>query len=226
MIRSDAAPVTGTDLSIVFEDDWLIAVDKPSGLLSQPGIHVHDSVHSRLLVQRSDVSGPVLVHRLDMDTSGVMVLAKTREVHRHLQQQFERRQTVKRYVAILEAPPPGMAGLIDLPLRLDIDDRPHQIVCDTHGKTASTSWRRCDQGLSPCRVILHPRTGRTHQLRVHMAHPRGLNTPIIGDRLYGSRSTEPVHVNTPSQLMLHAERLMVTHPITGVWLCLEAAVPF
>ena len=206
-----------TRLSVILEDEWLVAIDKPSGLLSQPGLQVRDSVHVRLLEERQDLSGPVLVHRLDMDTSGVMLLAKTRRVHRHLQQQFEHRRVEKCYVALLNGPLPGLGGRIDLPLRLDIDNRPYQIVCRVHGKPSTTLWRVAASQEGEYRVLLYPQTGRTHQLRVHLGDARGLGVPIRGDRLYGVAG---------ERLMLHAAQLSCMHPISGEPLHLVAPVPF
>lgn len=172
-------------LPIVHEDETLVVVDKPSGMLSQPGRTVFDSVVTRVQQARPESTGPMLVHRLDMDTSGLLLLAKTRNAHRTLQQQFEHRRIGKRYIARLVRPPAAMGGRIHLPLRLDIANRPHQIVCHVHGKSSTTLWHRCSLD-DPHRICLYPLTGRTHQLRVHMAHPAGLGTAIRGDRLYSS----------------------------------------
>lgn len=203
-------------LPIVFEDDILLIVDKPSGMLSQPGRTEPDSVSTRVQESRPGASGPMLVHRLDMDTSGLLILVKTRSAHRILQQQFEHRRVSKRYRAILSREPQGMGGRVHLPLRLDIDNRPHQIVCATHGKPSTTIWRR-DTVNNNCGVLLFPLTGRTHQLRVHMAHAGGLGIPIEGDRLYGTQST---------RLMLHSEYIAFDHPASGVRQRLTSLAPF
>lgn len=203
-------------LIIAYEDCTLLVIDKPSGLLSQPGRTEPDSVLARAREARSEASGPMLVHRLDMDTSGLLILAKTRSAHRILQQQFEHRHVSKRYRAILSREPEGMGGLIQLPLRLDIDNRPQQIVCTTHGKPSTTIWRR-DSIHNNCGVLLYPLTGRTHQLRVHMAHAEGLGVPIEGDRLYGTQS---------QRLMLHSEFLAFDHPDSGVRQCITSPAPF
>lgn len=225
----DGAAIPG--LPVVFEDDSLILVNKPSGMLSQPGRQISDSVLTRVMQARPHATGPVLVHRLDMDTSGLLLLAKNRAAHRILQQQFEHRHIGKRYLARLCGTPAAMGGRIHLPLRVDLDDRPRQIVCREHGKAATTIWHRCTR-LGPKHVWLYPLTGRTHQLRVHLAHPAGLNLAIDGDRLYqGHYSSpfghdDPVAVGSidseassltarPSRLMLHAQFLAFDHPVTG-----------
>jgi tRNA pseudouridine32 synthase/23S rRNA pseudouridine746 synthase len=195
-------------LPVVFEDEALLVVDKPAGLLSQPGRMVSDSVLSRVLQARPDAHGPVLVHRLDMDTSGLLLLAKNRQVHRCLQQQFEHRRIGKRYLARLSGVPQALGGRIHLPLRLDVDDRPRQVVCRKYGKSCTTLWHHAS-GSDPQCIWLYPLTGRTHQLRVHMAHPSGLGIAIQGDRLY------QVHHNE-ERLMLHARFLAFDHPDTGL----------
>ena len=218
-------------LPVVYEDEHLIVVDKPSGMLSQPGKSVDGSVLTRVLDSNRDLHGPVLVHRLDMDTSGLLLLAKTRSVHRKLQQQFEHRQVGKRYQAILEHPVAGLGGRIHLPVRLDIDDRPRQIVCRDHGKASTTLWRRTDRQ-DPCRVSFYPLTGRTHQLRVHAASALGLGQAIQGDRLYGAaaiceqqNSSAIKHVKM-TRLMLHADFLKFQHPHTLQELCINCPAPF
>ena len=148
-----------------------------------------------------------MVHRLDMDTSGLMVVALTPEAHRSLQRQFLAHEVEKVYTAILENPlPVGQAGYISLPLRPDLDDRPRQLVDFTLGKSACTHYRVTAREGNHSRVMLQPLTGRTHQLRVHCAHPSGLGNPIVGDRLYGQAA---------GRLMLHARQLSLTHPQTG-----------
>jgi len=198
-------------LHVVFEDDALVVVNKATGVLSQPGKYRDGSVETQVRRAHSDARGPLLVHRLDMDTSGLIVLGKTRLVHRNLQQQFQHRLIHKRYTALICNKPVSLGGLIELPLSGDWDNRPCQQVDFIKGKHASTSWRMADDGDcqksddSHCRVHLYPTTGRTHQLRVHMAE--GLQSPIVGDRLYGTQAT---------RLMLHADRLVFNHPVTNV----------
>lgn len=204
-------------LPVWFENDHLLVVNKPSGLLSQPGRYEADSAVSRVQKARPEATGPVLVHRLDMDTSGLLLMAKNRSVHRALQQQFERRQIGKCYRALLVRPPAGLAsgGLINLPLRLDVDNRPRQLVCPKHGKFAKTVWHRADSdqrsSAGNVTVLLYPLTGRTHQLRVHAAHAQGLAAAVVGDRLYGSSGGSPVE-----RMLLHAEYLAFTDPATGL----------
>lgn len=207
------------NLPVLFEDESLLVVNKPSGMLSQPGKTISDSVLTRVLDNRSDITGPSLVHRLDMDTSGLLLLAKTRASHRHLQQQFEHRKVSKRYRAVLESPVSAMGGLINLPLRLDVMNRPVQIVCRQHGKEAITLWHR-QSSADDCAIVLYPVTGRTHQLRVHLAHTEGLNNPVAGDRLYG-------YDNEPgNRLMLHAEFLKFEHPLRHIQQRVHAPATF
>lgn len=212
-------------LDICYEDEHLLVVNKPSGVLSQPGRTVDGSIATQIRDAYPLADGPMLVHRLDMDTSGLMVFAKSRAVHRNLQQQFEHRKITKRYSAILSKPPIGIGGNILLPLRLDIDNRPVQIVCAEHGKTATTLWRtiaaNAKQSAIATRVILTPITGRTHQLRVHTAHPFGLNAPIMGDRLYGDR-----HGEEDGRLMLHADWLGFWHPVSSMRIQIQCEAPF
>ena len=207
-------------ISIIHEDNSVLVVDKPPGMLSQPGRTVNDSVLTRVLEARPDATGSVLVHRLDMDTSGLLVLAKNKSAHRHLQQQFEHRKVGKRYIAKTQAKllPLSVGGRIHLPLRLNIDDRPHQIVCNKHGKPATTLWHRASSDTTGL-LWLYPLTGRTHQLRVHLAHEAGLGAPIMGDRLYGTGVVS-------GRLMLHAQYLAFDHPDCGVRQSFESPAPF
>jgi tRNA pseudouridine32 synthase / 23S rRNA pseudouridine746 synthase len=212
-------------IELVFEDDHLIVVNKPSGMLSQPGKTESDSVVTRVMQACPNATGPMLVHRLDMDTSGLLILAKNRTAHRTLQQQFEQRLIGKRYRAILDGRPNATGGRVQLPLRLDIDDRPRQIVCNEYGKQATTLWH-CDDATPRSEattvVVLYPLTGRTHQLRVHMADPHGVGIPILGDRLYGGRESDTSGV----RLMLHAELLAFDHPVHGTRQLVQSAAPF
>ena len=191
-------------LHVVFEDQSLLVINKASGVLSQPGKTRDGSIVTEARASRFDARGPLLVHRLDMDTSGLILIGKTRVAHRHLQQQFEHRQVQKRYTALLASRPEALGGLIELPLSKDSENRPKQRVDFVAGKAAVTAWRMAYDPKQPCRVHLYPRTGRTHQLRVHMAE--ALGCPILGDRLYGTPA---------ARLMLHADRLSFTHPDTG-----------
>ena len=207
------------ELSIVFEDAWLVVIDKPCGLLSVPSrdTSVTDSVLARLRARYPHATGPLLVHRLDLDTSGLLVAALDPRTHAALQRQFLRREVHKRYVAWLEGPLRAEQGMIDLPMRVDLHDRPRQIHDPVHGKPAVTQWQLLERRGARTRVALFPLTGRTHQLRVHAAHPLGLGAPIVGDRLYGHEDT---------RLLLHAESLAFTHPHTGQRVCFERPAPF
>ena len=193
-------------LEIIFEDDDLIIVNKPSEFLSVPGKTITDSVYTRIKKQYPNATGPLIVHRLDMSTSGILVLTKTKEANKKVQSQFINRTVKKRYVALLDGNLSKESGKIKLPLRVDLDDRPKQLVDFTHGKNAETKWTVIKIEDSKTRVHFYPITGRTHQLRVHAAHKKGLNTPIIGDDLYGKKS---------NRLHLHAEFISFLHPTTN-----------
>ncbi|MGN0233800.1 MAG: pseudouridine synthase [Bacteroidaceae bacterium] len=194
-------------MSIEYADSSIVVVRKPEGMLSVPGNSLLPSVQDVLRQEFPTASGPLIVHRLDMDTSGLMVAALTPEAYHSLQQQFLRREVQKTYVALLEVPLPiGQEGKIALPLRPDLEDRPRQMVDLVHGKHALTHYQVTDICNHHARVLLRPFTGRTHQLRVHCAHPAGLGNAIVGDRLYGK---------VAQRLMLHAQQLSFTHPLTG-----------
>jgi tRNA pseudouridine32 synthase/23S rRNA pseudouridine746 synthase len=223
-LEVDAAPVFGAGAigpdqpRTVFEDRWLVVVDKPVGLLSVPGrAGLADSVQTRLQARHPEADGPLIVHRLDLDTSGLMVVAKDAATYHALQRQFFRREIDKRYVALLDGVVAAERGTVELALRVDLDDRPRQIHDPVHGKPALTEWSVLSREAAHTRVALYPRTGRTHQLRVHAAHPRGLAAPIVGDRLYGQPA---------ERLMLHAEALAFVHPHTGQRLELVQPAPF
>jgi tRNA pseudouridine32 synthase/23S rRNA pseudouridine746 synthase len=188
-------------LEILYEDDSLLGINKPPGLPSIPGrsSHHYDSAFSRL---KRDLPAVYLVHRLDQDTSGVLLFAKTTEVQQALQRQFRRREIHKMYEALLEKPVAQNVGIIDLPIWSDPGDRPRQKVDWQRGKTSQTHYRT----LGANRIELQPITGRTHQLRVHCADPGGLANPILGDRLYGQEPS--------TRLFLHAKSLTLQHPIT------------
>jgi len=224
-LHADPPPLFGDEAiaahepTTVFEDEWLVIVNKPCGLLSVPGRHnrLKDSVLNRLRERYPEATGPMLVHRLDLDTSGLLIAAKTQEHYAALQRLFAVREIDKRYVAWLEGDVTGDSGVVELALRVDIDDRPRQIHDEVHGKRALTEWRVLSRADGRTRVAMYPRTGRTHQLRVHAAHPRGIGAPIVGDRLYGR----------PGQrLLLHAESLAFVHPHTGKRVEIEVPAPF
>ena len=210
------------ELEIVFEDEWLLVVNKPAGMLSVPGkAEDRDSVYHRLKKKYPEATGPMIVHRLDMATSGLLLVAKTKKVHQDLQAQFANRSIKKRYVAVLD----GIVlsertGRIELPLCLNPLDRPRQIVSKEYGKEAITEYkiisesekiideseRSINEPRKYTRIVFYPLTGRTHQLRVHAAHPEGLGCPILGDELYGKKA---------DRLYLHADYIEFRHPIYG-----------
>lgn len=196
-------------LRVVYEDEAMLVIEKPSGLLSVPGRVVAPSVQSLLSERYGEVWMP---HRLDMDTSGLMVVARTEESYKHLQRQFYARAIYKRYGALVEGREKSLTmapkGTIALPLRPDPLDRPRQVVDRLHGKAATTDYEVTDRVGERLLLSLTPHTGRTHQLRVHCAHPEGLGMPIVGDRLYG-------YAVPGQRLCLHAAELAFTHPVTG-----------
>ena len=265
------------ELEIVFEDEWLLVVNKPAGMLSVPGkAEDRDSVYHRLKKKYPEATGPMIVHRLDMATSGLLLVAKTKEVHQDLQAQFANRSIKKRYVAVLDgaiikteketkpiaekailiaketvstkktakAERTGNTGRIELPLCLNPLDRPRQMVSSEHGKEAITEYqiiseseritsesentfnesnrideseRNINESRKYTRIVFYPLTGRTHQLRVHAAHPEGLGCPILGDELYGKKA---------DRLYLHAEYIEFRHPIYGDTLCIQKEADF
>lgn len=234
------------DLEIIFEDEWLLVVNKPAGMLSVPGkAEDNDSVYHRLKKKYPDATGPMIVHRLDMATSGLLLVAKTKEVHQHLQAQFANRSIKKRYIAVLDGVMEKVStekvekekveksqktgntestGRIELPLCPNPLDRPRQMVSREHGKEAITEYRiigdsECAVGESNTHtwIAFYPLTGRTHQLRVHAAHPEGLGCPILGDELYGKKA---------DRLYLHAEYLEFRHPIYGDILRIQKEADF
>ena len=228
-----------TLLETVYEDEYLLVVNKPAGMLSVPGKTGQASVLSILQERYPDATGPLLVHRLDMDTSGLLLAAKDKDIHTLLQKQFEGRSVKKRYVALLDGIPHEKEpkGFIRLPLRPDFDNRPLQMVCFEYGKPAVTRYKLLPPTMSfraerseaknldnnhvgvheVFRIALYPETGRTHQLRVHAAHPDGLDCPIVGDPLYGRPS---------DRLYLHAEALEFRHPVTSQRMHITKEAPF
>lgn len=261
--------IKSTAIEVIYEDEWIVAVNKPQGLLSVPGKEQADSVWQWAKQHYPLADGPLVVHRLDMDTSGLLLIAKSKEVHERLQRMFLNHSIRKRYVALLEGIYRGneekepkykldeelkseqdteliikrdeelrseedkklkdkqkeglnkeqgiKSGTIDLPLCLNPDDRPRQMVHPHYGKRAITRYEIIGYEGERTRIHFYPLTGRTHQLRVHAAHPYGLHTPIVGDRLYG----------TPAdRLYLHAEQLEFIHPMTGKRISLNCPAPF
>jgi tRNA pseudouridine32 synthase/23S rRNA pseudouridine746 synthase len=225
------------EIPVVYEDEWLLVVNKPSGMLSVPGRIEQYSVET---VMQERYPGSKVAHRLDMGTSGLLIVAKTPDVYRALQEQFVKHQVKKKYIAVLEGQegPIKLDGLdkldelvkleklveleehssfptkgrIELPLRPDPMNRPRQVVDMEHGKRAVTDY----EFISPNIVALYPQTGRTHQLRIHCAHPDGLGRPIVGDELYGTKG---------ERLMLHAAEIWFHHPITGQEMHLVSTSP-
>ena len=200
------------DIPVVYEDEWLLVVNKPSGLMSVPGRIEQYSVET---VMQQRYPGCVIAHRLDMGTSGLLMVAKSLEVYRPLQEQFVKHQVRKKYLAVLEPfpSPYSKSGTINLPMRPDPMNRPRQVVDMEHGKRAVTDY----EFISPNIIALYPQTGRTHQLRIHCAHPDGLGRPIVGDELYGTKG---------ERLMLHAAEIWFTHPVTGEPMHLVSPPPF
>lgn len=205
--RSRPAP-----FDVLHEDAHVAVLAKPEGLLSVPGKEESDSVLKRL---RDQYPNAMLVHRLDLDTSGVLLAALDFDTYRQLQAQW--RGVEKRYVAWLDGEVRGDRGTVTLPMRVDLEQRPRQVVDLRHGRHAVTDWEVLERKGGRTRVAFFPRTGRTHQLRVHAAHRDGLAAPIVGDRLYGSEG---------ERLMLHAEALTFTHPATAERLTFRAPAPF
>ena len=208
---------TKKEIEIIFEDDYLAVINKPNELLSVAGKEVKDSVYSRVKKRYPNATGPLIVHRLDMSTSGILLIAKNEIIHKDLQAQFIKRTIKKRYVALLDGVLHQNKGEIKLPLRVDLEDRPKQLVCDKYGKKAETKWETIEIKDNKTKVYFYPITGRTHQLRVHAAHQLGLNTPIVGDDLYGVKA---------NRLHLHANKIEFIHPISKKQNCFSVNAPF
>ena len=233
-----------TLLETVYEDEYLLVVNKPAGMLSVPGKTGQASVLTILQERYPEATGPILVHRLDMATSGLLLAAKDKDIHQQLQAQFEGRSVKKRYIALLEGTPKNKEpkGFIRLPMRPDYDNRPLQMVDFEYGKPAVTRYEiisiiqnevkdlntstngiqilrdaQNDTNQSRTRIAYYPETGRTHQLRVHSAHPDGMDAPIVGDPLYGQPS---------DHLYLHAETLEFRHPMSGKIMKIKKEAPF
>ncbi len=204
-------------LEIIYEDEDIVVVNKPEGLLSVPGKTKRASVLSIIQSQVQNLEGPIIVHRLDMATSGIMVLAKNTRAYHHLQQQFANKTVRKKYLAVLDGVLKSERGTISLPLRVDLDNRPHQMVCYDHGKEAITEFVFIERKGKRSKVAFYPITGRTHQLRVHAAHPKGLNMSIVGDDLYGI---------IDKRLMLHAQEITFEHPTKNKEISLVTPDPF
>ncbi|MEM7755254.1 MAG: RluA family pseudouridine synthase [Planctomycetota bacterium] len=229
------APPQSSDLHVLAETERWAAIDKPAGLLSFPGVGLAkaDSIQQRARLRWPGATGPITVHRLDMDTSGVILVALDEAAQRNLSVQFQERRTRKSYVALLQGRVDQDAGVIDLPLRPDLDRRPYQLVDFDLGKSSRTRYEVLERTGVTSRVRFEPITGRSHQIRMHAAarkhivhngapRPGGLGCPVVGDPLYGpSQQTQPVE-----RLMLHAERLEFNDPDTNQRITIEAPVPF
>ncbi len=216
----ESASLCAEDIKTIYEDDFLMVVNKPSGMLSVPGIVGGVSVEEHLqhAFPENDIR---VVHRLDMATSGLLLVAKSVDVFSALQREFSMRRVQKRYIALLDGVISASGGEISLPLSCDYDNRPRQMVDYSRGKEAVTRYEVIDRveynGRMCTAVAFYPLTGRTHQLRMHAAHADGLDTPIVGDELYGVPD---------KRLMLHAESLKFTHPVTGDVVELAASAKF
>ena len=215
MIEFDYQP-PDVPLSILYQDRDIIVVDKPAGLLSVPGKldGRKDCLETRL---RAAFWDSLLVHRLDCDTSGVMIFARTKQAQGFLGQEFEQRRARKSYLARVAGTILADRGRIDLPIGSDWDHRPRQKVDHVNGRSAITEWEVLTRGDRETRVLLHPETGRSHQLRVHM---RELGHPILGDRIYAPGAGQY------SRLMLHAHTLGLHHPGNKAWVDFQAVCPF
>ena len=208
-------------LTLLHQDSELVIADKPSGLLSVPGrgSDKQDCVVNRVKARFPGMIEQPAVHRLDMYTSGIMLLARTRNAHRELSRQFEQRRVHKRYVALVQGVINETDGEIRLAFRLDPDNRPYQVYDPIHGKPGITRWRRTGVEGPFTRIEFTPLTGRTHQLRLHAAHPKGLGAPIVGDRLYGNGKEG-------SPMCLHASQIAFRHPKDGQPFKITSEIPF
>lgn len=202
---------------IVYEDESIIVLNKPAGMLSIPGKEEGRSVLTWLKNKYPQATGGLLIHRLDQATSGLLLAAKNSHVYKSIQQQFINRTIKKRYVALLSKKFDDVIATINLPLRVDLDDRPRQLVCFEHGKQGLTTVKLIKHEGESSRVYFYPKTGRTHQLRVHAAHKLGLSNPIVGDVLYGKKA---------QRLMLHAEKIEFYHPFKQKNMSFQIDTPF
>jgi len=215
-------PPADNGLDIIHQDADIIIVSKPAGLLSvngrnpTPENRLGDSLHTRVAREFEDAR---IVHRLDMDTSGIMVMARNADSHRALSMQFEKREVYKSYIAIVWGCPINDSGRVDLPMRCDWDRRPRQIIDHEQGKSAQTDWEISERSGNTTRLVLKPVTGRTHQLRVHM---QAMGYPIVGDDFYAHEDA----FNAADRLLLHAEHLGFSHPSSGEFLEFNDPCPF
>ena len=216
---STYTPPADHGLEIIYSDTFLLAVNKPSGLLSVPGrgADKSDSLASRV---RAEFADALVAHRLDRDTSGLLIFPRGAAMHRQISMMFERREMQKRYVAVVMGRLQQEQGVVDLPLIVDWPNRPRHIVDEINGKPSQTRYQvqSYDSVSNNSRVLLEPLTGRTHQLRVHM---QALGHPIVGDTLYGGNVD-----GLTTRLLLHAHTLDFKHPVSGERLNLVAPLPF
>jgi len=205
-------------IPVIYRDETIVVLDKPSGLLSVPGIGIEkrDCVAVRVA---SAVEGARIVHRLDRDTSGVMIMANDKDSHRELSRQFQDREVEKTYEAVVFGEVKKDFGMIDLPIRKDMENRPRQCVDHEQGKPSLTNWKVIERKGDRTRLALYPKTGRSHQLRLHL---REIGHPILGDDLYAT----PEQQDMAPRLMLHAVLLRVVHPVTLESMTFESTVPF
>lgn len=205
-----------SEKDIIYRDSSIVVVNKPGGLLSVPGRgpDKEDCLVKRIRDLFPECIPQPSVHRLDMDTSGLMVLALTMDAHKNLSAQFQNRTVKKQYLALLHGVVEKEQGEIKLPFRLDVANRPYQIFDPVNGKWGITLWEKKAVTDHRTRILFTPLTGRTHQLRVHASHPMGLGCPIVGDRLYG-------HGRPGDRLFLHASCLGFRHPENNKELCFE-----
>jgi tRNA pseudouridine32 synthase / 23S rRNA pseudouridine746 synthase len=209
------------EVDIIYQDAAIVVVNKPGGLLSVPGRgpDKQDCIVKRIRNLFPDCIPQPSVHRLDMETSGLMVLALTTDAHKSLSIQFQKRTVKKQYLAVLDGTVEEEQGEIKLPFRLDVTRRPYQIYDPAHGKWGITLWEKIAVKNHRTRILFTPLTGRTHQLRAHASHPMGLGCPIEGDRLYG-------HGKPGDRLLLHASYLSFQHPDHDKTLCFESLAWF
>lgn len=206
------------EIPVLYHDDYIVALDKPSGLLSVKGIGP-SKIDCLALRAASAIEGARIVHRLDMDTSGVIVLARDAETHRELSRQFQDREVEKEYVAVVGGSLKEDSGDIDIPIRKDMDNPPKQCVDYDQGKSSQTAWCVLQRKPDRTRVLLAPKTGRSHQLRVHL---KEIGHPILGDNLYAP----PELLAMAGRLQLHAQKLVVTHPASKERITFYSACPF
>ena len=203
---------------MVYHDDYLVVVDKPSGLLSVKGIGL-DKIDCVAVRVASAIEGARIVHRLDMDTSGILIMARDADTHRELSRQFQDREVQKTYIAVVGGVVVEDEGHIDIPIRKDVDNLPCQCVDYEQGKPSQTNWKVVERGSDRTRLELRPTTGRSHQLRLHLQQ---IGHPILGDDLYAPPSLQ----NKADRLMLHALAMTLTHPATSEQIVFETACPF